>query len=174
MPTKPTLLITEDDIDLREALVETLSHLPIQIIEAENGKVGFDRAMKDKPTAILSDINMPEMTGLQFLAEYRAWGGRAPFVILSAFADRNNTVAALRLGAYDFLAKPFEAEELEKVIMNAIETGERIQEVEMLYQRLVSQGNVDVAELKKVMDAKLEVELLKIQHHHMSKTKKAG
>jgi CheY-like chemotaxis protein len=74
MPTKPTLLITEDDIDLREALVETLSHLPIQIIEAENGKIGFERAMKDKPTAILSDINMPEMTGLQFLAEYRAWG----------------------------------------------------------------------------------------------------
>jgi FixJ family two-component response regulator len=95
-------------------------------------------------------------------------------VILSAFADRNNTVAALRLGAYDFLAKPFESEELEKVIMNAIETGERIQEVEMLYQRLVSQGNVDVAELKKVMDAKLEVELLKIQHHHMDKSKKAG
>ena len=112
-PTKKNLLMVEDEPELREVLAELLEPSNIVVIPASNGKEALEILVQRKDIdAILSDFKMPVMDGLTLLAEVRERGIETPFVLLTGFADKSNTITALRLRALDFLEKPFEPTEL--------------------------------------------------------------
>ncbi|MBL7962300.1 MAG: response regulator [Flavobacteriales bacterium] len=118
--TMKTILLIEDDADVRDNTAEILELARYRVLKAENGKRGVDIARKELPDLILCDIMMPELDGygvLHLLGRDPATA-EIPLVFLSAKAERSDVRKGMELGADDYLTKPFEESEL----LNAIES----------------------------------------------------
>lgn len=102
---KSRLLIVEDDADIRELLKHFLKEFVDEIVEAENGTAALQHVKNQEFDTILSDIEMPQMNGLKFLAYVRSLGQMTPFVVLTAHGDHSRALEALSLGAFDFITK---------------------------------------------------------------------
>jgi DNA-binding response OmpR family regulator len=115
---KKMILIIEDNVELRENTAEILELANYNIITAENGKVGLDMAIQDHPDLIISDIMMPEMNGFDVLTALRRTERliHIPFVFLTARAERIDKETGLDLGADGYLAKPFDVDELLRIV----------------------------------------------------------
>lgn len=107
MATIENLLIVDDEPDLRDVLAYVLADSVKTVQMASNGKEALPIIKTGKIDVVLSDINMPEMNGLELLAEVRRQGLDTPFVFLTAYGDAEKRAEAQRLGASDFLEKPF-------------------------------------------------------------------
>lgn len=113
---KSRLLIVEDDSDIRELLKHFLKEFVDEIIEAENGAAALEHVKTQEFDTILSDIEMPQMNGLKFLAYVRSLGQMTPFVVLTAHGDHSRALEALSLGAFDFISK----ESKKKVMIESV------------------------------------------------------
>jgi DNA-binding NtrC family response regulator len=134
-----TLLIVDNDSAIREILGETLKVLGAKIFLATDGLEALGVIQENKITAILSDVNMPNMRGTELLRKIRDLGYLTPFVILTAYGDKKMAVEALRLGAFDFIDKPWCIEKLFSTTEKVLEIGSEIAfwENEVDIQRLV-------------------------------------
>ena len=110
----PTILLIEDEQDLRENLVDTLTFEGFDLLTAENGVQGIELAMAHEPDLILSDVMMPEMDGYSALVALQEDEKTAhiPVIFLSAATDRSFVRHGMELGAEDYLTKPFTNAEL--------------------------------------------------------------
>lgn len=124
MIKKRTLLIVDDEVEILEVLRDQLESPDLEVRTASNGQVALELAQKQSFDAILSDLSMPQMNGLELLKALRDEGNLVPFVILTAFGDKSLAIKALRLGAFDFLEKPIVEADLLEVIDRAVELGE--------------------------------------------------
>lgn len=159
MATKQTsVLIIEDNDDIREGTKEILELSGYQVYAAPEGKTGVDMALKHLPDIILCDIMMPELDGfgVLYMLTKHPQAATIPFIFLTAKAERADMRKAMEMGADDYLTKPFDDIEL----LNALETrlkkrkqfetdkGERKslylsdEEQEMLLKELVSGARV--------------------------------
>lgn len=109
---KQTILIIEDDRALREGLALNLRLEGYQILTAPDGNEGVRMAFENRPDLIVLDIMMPCLTGLDILEELRDQGEQVPVLILSARDTTRDKVEGLKLGADDYLTKPFDLPEL--------------------------------------------------------------
>jgi DNA-binding NtrC family response regulator len=108
-----TILIVDDDAAMREGLAETLGDLGHRAIEAPDGDVALAIAARERLDAVLLDLRIPRMDGLEILRQLRSRPDRAPPVaILTAYASAANTIEAMRLGAFDHLTKPIGRDDL--------------------------------------------------------------
>lgn len=117
---KTTILIIEDNDDIREGTKEILELTGYEVYTASEGKTGVDLALKHLPDVILCDIMMPELDGfgvLYMLSKHQQ-ASTIPFIFMTAKAERADMRKAMELGADDYLTKPFDDIEL----LNAIET----------------------------------------------------
>ena len=113
------VLVVEDEIYVRKGIVLTVDweKLGCTVVgEATNGEEGLEAAKRLKPGLIITDIKMPKMDGLKMLTELREAGIESAVVILTAYSDFSYAQQALRLGAADYLLKPFHDGELEQVV----------------------------------------------------------
>ncbi len=109
-----TILIIEDQPDMRENITTILEMENYAVLNAANGKEGLDRAREEKPDLILCDVMMPTMNGHEFLQrmrEDRTIAG-TPFIFLTARGEKTDLRAGMNLGADDYLTKPATATEL--------------------------------------------------------------
>jgi two-component system OmpR family response regulator len=107
-----TILIVEDDRALRDGLALNLRLEGYEVLKAADGEEGIRMAFDNRPDLIVLDIMMPGLTGLDILEELREQGERVPVLILSARDTTPNKVEGLKLGADDYLTKPFDLPEL--------------------------------------------------------------
>ncbi|MEF0943530.1 sigma-54-dependent transcriptional regulator [Rhizobium sp. BR 362] len=109
-----TVLIVDDDIAMRESLAETVGDLGHQPVTASGGHTALALVARQPPDAVLLDLRMPDMDGLEVLRRLRTLhpGKALPVAILTAHAGAANTIEAMRLGAFDHLTKPIGREEL--------------------------------------------------------------
>jgi len=107
-----TILIVEDDRALRDGLALNLRLEGYQTLTASDGNEGVRMAFETRPDLIVLDIMMPGLTGLDILEELREQGERVPALILSARDTTPDKVEGLKLGADDYLTKPFDLPEL--------------------------------------------------------------
>lgn len=107
-----TVLVVEDDRDLREALVDTLELAEIRTIEAEDGETAILRLKDSVVDMVVSDVNMPGIDGHALLEYVREQFPALPFLLITAFGQVGKAVEAIRKGAVDYLVKPFEADAL--------------------------------------------------------------
>lgn len=118
------ILVIEDDVSLREFMIKYfLEKEGYQVITAENGEIGLDKAKQDLPDLIICDIMMPKMNGyevIQALHEYQPTAS-IPFIFLTAMSDRANIRDGMNLGADDFLTKPFVSQELISAVNKRLE-----------------------------------------------------
>jgi len=111
-----TILIVDDDVALRESLVETLIDLGHAARAAASGREAL-AAITDDIDGVLLDLRMPGgMDGIEVLRRIRTQPSPPPVIVLTAFASAQNTIEAMRLGAFDHLTKPIGREELKALI----------------------------------------------------------
>lgn len=118
----PILLIVEDNIEVRSFIKLSLKH-KYQFLEAENGKVGVERAIEHVPDIILSDIKMPVFDGIKLCNTLKSdeRTSHIPIILLTASSGEENEMKGLKSGADDFITKPFKLRLLEKRIDNLIQ-----------------------------------------------------
>ena len=128
-PQSPILLVVEDNPDVRSYITDQFRE-QYQIIEAENGRLGLERALETTPDLIISDIMMPEMDGTEFCKQLKINDktSHIPVVLLTALAEQGDRLKGLELGADDYLIKPFDARELTLRVANLIAGRQKLQE----------------------------------------------
>lgn len=107
------ILVTDDSRAMRMIVIRTMRQAGLgkhEILEAENGRLGLEAVKEFKPDLILSDWNMPEMTGIQFLQALRASGDTTPFCFVTSEGGGDKAEEGKAAGAIGFIVKPFTAE----------------------------------------------------------------
>lgn len=111
MAGKSKILVIDDEHSVRWAFEKALQKVGYQVMLAENGIKGLSLYESFKPDLILVDIRMPGMDGLQVLKKIREHDAEAQVIVMTAYTDMETTITAMKLGAYDFLSKPFNIDE---------------------------------------------------------------
>ena len=110
-PPKSDILVIDDEVQIRRLLRITLEAAGYKVRDAENGALGLNEAAVQRPDAIVLDLRLPDLSGLDVLRRLREWS-HIPVLILSVRGDEANKIAALDAGADDYLTKPFGGGEL--------------------------------------------------------------
>jgi DNA-binding response OmpR family regulator len=106
------ILLVEDDPAILIGLEDYLLEQSFDIIKADDGKKGYDIALKEKPDLILLDINLPSMDGIQVCRMLREQGFHNPIIMLTSRGEKIDKVVGLEVGADDYVTKPFDTREL--------------------------------------------------------------
>jgi two-component system alkaline phosphatase synthesis response regulator PhoP len=109
---KEKILIVEDELDLVKGIKMNLVDEGYEVDYALNGKVGLEKALKEKPDLILLDIMLPGMDGLEICKELRRNKVDIPIIMLTAKGEEIDKVIGLEIGADDYISKPFSIREL--------------------------------------------------------------
>ncbi|BBH52956.1 response regulator [Fluviispira sanaruensis] len=114
------ILVVDDEDGLASAIEDLLSESFDWVETANNGQDALDKHKTEPFNVILSDLRMPVLDGLDFLRQLRSFDLETPFIILTAYGDQEATITALKLGAFDFLNKPFAPHVLVNRIQDAL------------------------------------------------------
>lgn len=117
---KSTVLIVEDDQDLREALVTTLELAKFQVREADCAEQALERLAEGAVDLVVSDVNMPGLSGHQLLAEVQRLYPGLPMMLITAYGQISHAVSAMQSGAIDYLVKPFESQVLVDAVSRVV------------------------------------------------------
>lgn len=152
---KPTVLIVEDDYDFRFYIKDNLKN-SFAIIEAVDGKEGWQKTLASHPNIIVSDISMPEMDGIELCRKVKADSRTThiPVILLTALTGEEQQLKGLETGATDYMTKPFNFEILLSKIKNVLVQQENMRKT---YQKQVEVKPTDV-----VVDSPDEVFLQKL------------
>lgn len=123
---RPRILLAEDDAAMRSLITEVLQNFDYDVLEAADGKELFehlvsltlDRSDEDRVDAVISDVRMPGMSGLEFLHDLRSVGCPVPVILITAFGDEETHARARLLGAVAVFDKPFDVEDLLTAVVN--------------------------------------------------------
>jgi two-component system nitrogen regulation response regulator NtrX len=118
---KPLVLVVDDESDIRSSLRMILEYEGYELVEAASGEEALARLESARPDAILLDIKMPRIDGLEVLARIRQAEPAVPVVMISGHGTIQTAVEATRLGAFDFMEKPLERDRVLLVLRNALE-----------------------------------------------------
>ncbi len=124
------ILLIEDDDRLATLYETQLTAQDSQVIRAKEGRAGLSMARSAEPAVILLDIQLPDIDGFEVLRQLKESGSSVPVVVITAHGSVNRAVEAMRLGAYDFLVKPFDGQRLLVTLSNAVERHELAEIVE--------------------------------------------
>ncbi|MFZ5998259.1 MAG: sigma-54-dependent transcriptional regulator [Nitrospirota bacterium] len=118
---KKKVLIVDDDKNLRSVVRDVLSDEGFSVAEAPDGVSALKIFKKDLPDAVLLDLNMPHMGGLETLQDLKKINSHVPVIILTAYSDIPTVVEAVKRGAYDFTVKPPDFDRLIITVKRAVE-----------------------------------------------------
>ena len=151
-----TVLIVDDDAAMREALAEVVRDLGHDARAAISGREALELLDREPANAVLLDLRMPGMDGLEVLRRTRARPQPPPVAVLTAHATATNTIEAMRLGAFDHLTKPIGRFELAHVIdrMIAGAAGRPFSTTAMPQDRLIGSSEADAAGAEDDRDAR--------------------
>jgi DNA-binding NtrC family response regulator len=114
---KPKILVLEDEQDIADIIVDTLQDVAEEVVHVSSSAEGQTKINSGGHfDLVISDIKMPGETGMQFIAWLRAKGIHTPVIFQTAFADKHFMIDAIRLGACDFLSKPYDADQLRETV----------------------------------------------------------
>jgi len=113
-----TILVAEDEDELREYLVEYLQIFFLNVYSAACGNEAYDIYLKNKPDIILSDINMPNLDGLKMISKIRQNDLKTKIIIMSAHSDTQKLLKAVELQLVTYLVKPIKVDKLKELLLN--------------------------------------------------------
>ena len=112
------ILVVEDSKPLREMLVHVLKDEQTHADSAKDGKEALDRYYNAPYDLIITDLNMPEVTGIELIKKIREQDDLVEFIIITGYASLESAVEAIKAGAFDYIVKPFKVEELKVAVRN--------------------------------------------------------
>ena len=116
MDRKLKLLISDDSKLLRKKVRAELEALDCDVIESENGKEAILKELQDKPDGVILDIVMPEVGGIEALQVIKEISPEVPVVMLSSAGTPQKLMQTLKMGALDFIQKPYSSEQIKKAV----------------------------------------------------------
>jgi len=120
-PTTPTtVLVVDDEEGIRHALNRFLSRLGYRVIQAASAAEALDQQAAELPHAMLSDIRMPNMTGVELVPKALAHDSDLAIIMLTAIDEPRTAIECLKLGTYDYLIKPVDLDELQLSLQAAL------------------------------------------------------
>ena len=148
--TKSLILIVDDDMDLLMLLTAEFE-TEYQVLTGQTGEEGLIMAMLHKPAIVISDINMPELNGWEFcyLMRQIPTTRAIPFVFLSSRSELPDKIKGLRLGADDFISKPFSLEDVShriRVVLGRVKNRQRVMEGLAPYEMELNTLLIDLLE----------------------------
>ncbi len=158
--TEPiTVLVVDDEDGIRNALERFLKRLGYRVLLAADAAQALAALTKDKPTALLSDIRMPNMSGVELVPKALAVDPDVAIIMLTAIDEPRTAIECLKLGAYDYLIKPVDLDELELSLQGALRARQLEIERRELEQWLAREVAVRTAELEEKTNAIEEIAL---------------
>lgn len=128
------VLVADDDNGIRGLLSEYLTDEGISVIEARNGQEVLAALKVDPPDLVVMDIRMPELDGIAVLRQSQ--GSDVPFIVMTAYGGSNSAIQATQLGAYDYITKPFDLDEVMFTIDRLFERQRLTREVRSLREQV--------------------------------------
>jgi two-component system response regulator PilR (NtrC family) len=132
------ILVADDERSIRELLAIVLRRDGYDVILAENGRTALNVLEQEPVDLLISDIKMPDMSGVEVLRAAKQVDQDILGIMITAFASTESAVEALRMGAYDYVSKPFDVDELKIIVRNALERRQLRQENLLLKRALQS------------------------------------
>lgn len=142
MSIKRTILIADDEALMRRNLREVLREEGYHTEEATNGTDALERTLALKPDLLILDHKMPGMSGIEVLAKVKKSAPSIPVILFTAFGSSERPIEAMKLGAYDYVEKPFDLDELLLIIQRAIGYADVVQELQQLREEADTQSRI--------------------------------
>ncbi len=133
------ILVVDDEEIIRESVSFILSKEGYEVTEAENGRVAHEKLLDGYYDLVITDLEMPQMNGLQLMEVISRFTVAIPVIVVTAYGSLDTAIKALRYGAYDYILKPVEFEELIIKIKRLFETRTLMKEVELLRREIQRQ-----------------------------------
>jgi two-component system response regulator HydG len=130
------ILVIEDDPDGCRSVTEAIEDVGFEVVAAQTGEEGLQRFRERPFDAVLSDLVLPDIDGVEVLNRIRRLSGQVPVLIMTAYGSVPSAVDALKSGAYDYVTKPLDLNDLQSKVARAVETGRLRQEVAELQDSL--------------------------------------
>jgi len=147
MSNKPgaayTILIADDEPNIRRVLEAMLMKDGFTVLVAENGKKALDLASSNQIDLLLSDLIMPDSNGVELLQKVKQLHPQCSAIIITAYGSIKSAVEAMRLGAFNYLTKPFDIDEVRAVVKRALEHRKLLAENQELKQQLATSVKLD-------------------------------
>jgi DNA-binding response OmpR family regulator/putative methionine-R-sulfoxide reductase with GAF domain len=134
--TREQILVIDDKIEIITFLTDLLEPLGYVLSTETSAEKGLAKALDERPDLILLDLNMPGMSGIEVLEALHRHGFQSPVILMTLYSSENVVIRALRVGVRDYIAKPFDIDELLAAIDRALETGRLQRERERLVAEL--------------------------------------
>src|SRR3954465_8376090 len=137
------LLLVDDETDVQYSFRRIFDSPEVEITTANSGEEALKLIPKVKPDLVLMDVRMGGMTGLETLRKLRATDAKLPVIIMAAYGTTQTAIEAMKLGAYDYLLKPFDVPKLKEIVHNALKAARDMKRV-VSYQPLLESEDYDV------------------------------
>lgn len=147
------ILIADDEKNMIWAMKRALKDENYIIITASNGKEAIEKAKQYEPDLALLDLKMPEMDGIEALKIIKRFNNKLPVIMITAHGTMETAIEAMKIGALDYISKPFDIEELKIQIRKALDIKNMTEQIEFLTEELKNQrGKVIIGKSKKLKE----------------------
>ena len=140
---KFTILVIDDEKNIREGLSMALEDEGYEVITAEDGKKGLEKALYDSVDLIITDLRMPLVSGEEILKKVVTEQPSIPVIVLTGHGTVELAVEAMRIGAYDFLTKPLDLDRLFRLVKRALENRALVLQKKELEERLEKSTSIE-------------------------------
>ncbi|MCH7823359.1 MAG: sigma-54-dependent Fis family transcriptional regulator [Acidobacteria bacterium] len=137
------ILIVDDEQSMRQMVAIALRQEGYEVVVAEDGEVASRELQASKVDVVVSDIKMPGFDGIELLRFARENSPGTEVILMTAYTSTESAIEALRLGAYDYISKPFEIDDLKVTVERALERGELRSQNKLLRRQLSDRHKVD-------------------------------
>src|SRR4030043_463084 len=166
---KPSVLIVEDDDTMRETLSHVLKRDGYEVYSENSGSGALSMIKKNIIDLILLDMRLPDVNGLEILKKIKEFDTEILVIMMTAYSDVQTAVSAMKSGAYHYINKPFELEELQLLIEKGLETKSLINEVRRLHhQHKVEYRNSHIYGISPQIQYVKQLIEMKNKHHKTS------
>ena len=137
----PNILVVDDKDSMRNMLTETLNEEGYRVDSASTGKKAIDLVHNKSYDLVLTDLKMPDIDGLQVLSDIKDHDDETAVILMTAYGTIEDAVSAMKLGAYDFITKPFDTDHLCMLVNRALENRRLVAENTLLREELFGASN---------------------------------
>lgn len=142
-----TILVIEDEPIIRDTMGDFLEDRNYRVVLAKNGQDGLEKFKQEQPDVVLTDLRMPEMGGLEVLQQVKEISPGTPLIVISGTGSINDSIQALRFGAWDYILKP-----IEDMTIVALSINKALEQVQLKKENLVYQNNLELLVQKRTME----------------------
>ena len=116
----PFILVVDDEEEIRKILKHILEKEKFRVVTASDGQQAMKQIFAERPDAVLLDVRMPGLNGMDVLKKIKEIDENLPVILITAYADIHQSVTAMKTGAYDYIAKPFDNNEVVWIVQRAL------------------------------------------------------